>query len=209
MPDLAATGTVLAASDVARCHVRPSEVVGAYRGRMAITPDAKDWTWVLRSRCPDCGFDAGAAELADVGRIARESVSVWQRVLARDDVRERPDETTWSPLEYACHVRDVHGVFADRLALCRIEDGPEFPDWDQDAAAVDGRYGSEDPQRVAGELSAAAERTARAFDEVSAEEASRPGLRGDGFRFSILTLGRYYAHDLVHHAWDVTGERSR
>lgn len=170
---------------------------------MAITPDVKDWTWVLQNRCPDCGFDAGSARLADIGRIARENVSAWQQVLARDGVRQRPDDATWSPLEYACHVRDVHGVFAERLALCQAEDAPEFPDWDQDAAAVEGRYGEEDPQRVVAELAAAAEKTARAFDEVPGAESSRPGVRGDGFRFSILTLGRYYAHDLVHHVWDV------
>lgn len=170
---------------------------------MTIKPDTKDWTWVLQNRCPDCGFDAGSAGLADVAGIARESAATWQQVLARDNVRHRPDDTTWSPLEYACHVRDVHGVFAERLSLCRAEDAPEFPDWDQDAAAVEGRYSDEDPQRVSSELAAAAERTARAFEEVPDEESSRPGVRGDGFRFSILTLSRYYAHDLVHHAWDV------
>ena len=26
---------------------------------MPIVPDTKDWTWVLREGCPDCGFAAG------------------------------------------------------------------------------------------------------------------------------------------------------
>jgi hypothetical protein len=24
---------------------------------MTIVPDTKDWTWVLRRPCPECGFD--------------------------------------------------------------------------------------------------------------------------------------------------------
>ena len=28
---------------------------------MSITPDTKDWTWVLERPCPECGFEALAA----------------------------------------------------------------------------------------------------------------------------------------------------
>ena len=50
--------------------------------------------------------------------------------------RDRPAPDVWSPLEYACHVRDVHRVFAERVRLMLAEDDPLFDDWDQDAAAV-------------------------------------------------------------------------
>ena len=37
---------------------------------MTITPDTKDWTWVLRERCPECGFDAFAvSDDGDVGTL--------------------------------------------------------------------------------------------------------------------------------------------
>jgi hypothetical protein len=29
----------------------------------AITPDTKDWTWVLERACPECGFDPAAQGL--------------------------------------------------------------------------------------------------------------------------------------------------
>ena len=39
----------------------------AYRAAMTDTPgDDKDWTWVLERPCPECGFDAGALEVAQI-----------------------------------------------------------------------------------------------------------------------------------------------
>jgi hypothetical protein len=38
---------------------------------------------------------------------------------------------------------------------------------------------------------------------VTDEEWSNRGLRSNGSRFTVLTLGQYMAHDLVHHVWDV------
>jgi len=35
---------------------------------VAIDPDTKDWTWVLRERCPECGMTAADVQLADVER---------------------------------------------------------------------------------------------------------------------------------------------
>ncbi|MET0797746.1 MAG: DinB family protein, partial [Rhodococcus sp. (in: high G+C Gram-positive bacteria)] len=29
---------------------------------MPIEPDTKNWTWVLDSACPDCGFDSSSVE---------------------------------------------------------------------------------------------------------------------------------------------------
>ncbi|SEB72917.1 hypothetical protein SAMN04489806_1626 [Paramicrobacterium humi] len=174
---------------------------------MAITPDTKDWTWVIERRCPECGFDASTLELDEVGDMARTNAGIWAEVLERPDVAVRPDAATWSPLEYACHVRDVHNVFAERLVLMMTHDDPEFADWDQDAAAEAGAYAEQDPRDVSTQLMEAAFGTAEAFDAVPAEYAARTGLRSNGSRFTIETLGRYYAHDLVHHAWDVTRDR--
>ncbi len=50
----------------------------------------------------------------------------------------------WSPLEYACHVRDVFPLFDERLVLMLAQDGPQYANWDQDATAVE-RYAEQDP----------------------------------------------------------------
>ena len=172
---------------------------------MPIVPDEKDWTWVLERVCPECGFDARDVARDDlVGRIAR-TTDAWRRVLQQPDVRIRPDDATWSPLEYACHVRDVHRVYAGRVGRMLAEDDPSYENWDQDATAVEARYADQDPGTVAGELAAAGEELGALFAGVDGDGWSRTGRRSDGASFTVDSIGRYYLHDIEHHLWDVTG----
>ena len=168
-----------------------------------IVPDTKDWTWVLREPCPDCGYDATTIARGDLGPAVRANAETFAEVLARPGATTRPAPGVWSPLEYACHVRDVHRVFAVRLTQMLTEDDPHFANWDQDETAVDERYGEQDPATVAAELRAAAAHVADVYDGVSGDDWDRPGLRSDGSAFTVDSLGRYHLHDIVHHAWDV------
>ncbi|GAA4426347.1 maleylpyruvate isomerase N-terminal domain-containing protein [Georgenia halophila] len=167
-------------------------------------PDTKDWTWVLERPCPDCGFDARAAPPSGLGDAIRGNGAAWAPALERSDATTRPAPTVWSPTEYAAHVRDVHGVFAERLELMLGEDEPRFPDWDQDEAAVAARYDLQEPAQVLPELREAAERVAAAYDAVPDAAWQRSGLRSNGSAFTVGTLGQYHLHDVVHHLWDVT-----
>jgi hypothetical protein len=101
----------------------------------AIVPEDKDWTWVLTKPCPECGFHAGAIEGMDVAGMILNNASAWQTVLKRADVRVRSKPEVWSPLEYACHVRDVFDLFDMRLHLMLDQDAPKFPNWNQDVGA--------------------------------------------------------------------------
>ncbi|MFF4816819.1 DinB family protein [Kitasatospora sp. NPDC001309] len=175
----------------------------------AIVPDAKDWTWVLERACPDCGLDTPAVAPAEVAAMVRANAEAWLAVLAGDEdgLRRRPAPGVWSDLEYACHVRDVFRLFLVRLDLMLDQDGPLFPNWDQDETAVAERYREQRPQVVAGELAEAAAALAAAFGAVSGEQWERTGSRGDGARFTVGSFARYLIHDPVHHLFDVTGER--
>jgi len=169
----------------------------------ALEPDDKDWTWVLERPCPECGFDAGAIDRGDVARLVRENVGAWQRVLADPDVAVRRRADRWSPLEYACHVRDVFRLYLERLELMLAEDGVRFPNWDQDATAVEQRYHEQRPATVAVELTRAAAALADRFDQVAGEQWARTGHRSDGATFTVDTFARYFVHDPIHHLWDV------
>ncbi|WP_309617913.1 DinB family protein [Salinibacterium sp.] len=166
-----------------------------------ITPDMKDWTWVIERPCPECGFDAASFEARDAAALLRANAAAWPAVLARANVRTRPDDSTWSPLEYAAHVRDVFRLYAHRLDLMRSQDDPLYPNWDQDETAVAERYNEQDPAVVASELVDAASSLADAFDQV--DDWSRSGRRSDGVQFTIETFAKYLIHDPVHHLADV------
>jgi hypothetical protein len=170
---------------------------------MTITPDDKDWTWVLERPCDECGFVASSYPRDSFSRVIRESAQQWTAVLTRNDVRERPREDKWSPLEYSCHVRDVYKTMGGRLGRMLDEDDPVFPNWDQDETALEERYELQQPELVSGELVDAANSYADRFDGVTTEQWSRPGTRSNGSRFTVETLGAYGLHDVVHHLWDV------
>ncbi|WP_433663137.1 DinB family protein [Nocardia sp. CA-128927] len=176
---------------------------------MPIEPDVKNWTWVVERACPDCGFDPAAIRYEDVPPLTRDSASRFAEVLTRPDAGVRPDDSTWSPLEYGAHVRDVCRLFDIRLdqMLRGSADGtvPRFANWDQDETAVTDRYDQQDPARVAVELADAADSVARSFESVPLDRRDRRGERSDGATFTVGSFATYFIHDLVHHVHDVRG----
>lgn len=166
-------------------------------------PDTKDWTWVLRERCPECGFTASDVVAEDLPATIEGLLPRWRGALLREDATVRPALAVWSVLEYGAHVRDVHGVFATRLALMLEQDDPVFPDWDQDATALTDRYDRQDPQQVAEQLTEAGAVLVAAFARVRGTQWARTGCRSNGTRFTVETLGQYFLHDVVHHLADV------
>lgn len=194
---------------------------------MPIVPDVKNWTWVLERPCPECGFDPESITYAAVPGVAREYAGRLSATLERPGAAARPDDSTWSALEYAAHVRDVCRIFTYRAAIAaRTEavdpqvpafdakgldatetaDGiPVFSNWDQDVTAIADRYDQQDPSRVATELTDAADAVARAFESVSAADLGNPVRRSDGSVFTVESLASYFVHDVIHHVHDVRG----
>ena len=171
---------------------------------MTIVPDDKDWTWVLERPCPACGFDATDVAPQNVPTLISDLAIAWEGVLLGTDVGQRPDPLKWSPLEYACHVRDVLRIFDERLKLMVAQDGAHFANWDQDVTAVEERYDLQDPIVVSRELAEASEALALHFSLVMGPQWAHRGLRSNGSEFTVSTFAVYLTHDLVHHLWDVS-----
>ena len=170
---------------------------------MPIAPDTKDWTWVLDKRCDECGFEASAFPREQVGRMTRENAARWRPLLSHPLVTDRPTEDRWSALEYACHVRDVFRLYDARLQMMIEQDGPHYPNWDQNEAAIEGRYEVADPSKVADEIERASDGVAARFESVGPDQWTRTGFRSDGARLTIESFARYFIHDPIHHVFDV------
>lgn len=173
----------------------------------ALVPDDRDWTWVLERPCPECGFVAAEFELDSIGDALRHNAAAWGDLLIgdRDALTERRQPDRWSDLEYAAHVRDVHRLYLQRLEMMLTETDPLYPNWDQDATAVENDYNTQAPAVVSAELLSAAACLADAFDSVGEDQWNRRGRRSDGAIFTVDSFARYFVHDPVHHLWDVTG----
>jgi len=172
-------------------------------------PDTKDWTWTLTRRCDQCGLSAGEIDRAQFAERAFVAAEEWVQILRSSPaVAARPRPDVWSPLEYGAHVRDVYRLFDARLAQMLSEDTtPTFVNWDQDETAIAEHYSEQDPEVVADELEAAAQRFVARIQSLKPDQYSRRGIRSDGKEFTVLTFIQYFLHDVIHHLWDVTGQQ--
>lgn len=172
--------------------------------RVSIEPETKDWTWVVVRPCPDCGFDPRAVEPDRFSDLVHANTRGWYDLLADADYAVRPAPHVWSRLEYACHVRDLHRLFADRVRLMLEQDDPSMQDWDQDSVAVSEVYGEQDPASVGTELVEQAAEVAELYSRIEDDQWERTGHLAGGQRFTVASIGRYHLHDIVHHLWDVS-----
>lgn len=172
---------------------------------MTITPDTKDWTWVLQRPCPECGYDASSTAPGAVAAAVRDAARSWEQVLTgqEEQLTARAGPGRWSTVEYACHARDVWTVFGERVRLMTTTEAPRFANWDQDATAVEQDYAHQRPGDVVGPLVTGADRLADQLDALGPEQWERTGRRSDGATFTVGTLAVYLLHDVVHHLWDV------
>jgi hypothetical protein len=188
---------------------------------MPIVAEDKDWTWVLDRACPDCGFDGPGTDYDSVPGLTRDAAVRFAAMLERPGVAVRPDDSTWAPVEYAAHVRDVCRIFVHRLgvalrgnaeppaiaafaATVGFADGlPVFENWDQDRTAEADNYLAQAPATVAAQLAEAAETVSRAFESFPAVDRTRAARRSNGSLFTVDEMARYFVHDLIHHLHDV------
>ena len=171
-----------------------------------VTSEMKNWSWVLERLCPECGLNTRTIAREEIPAVLRANAADWQRALtAVADPAARPQPGTWSPVEYACHVRDLLVLCDSRLDLMLTQDDPVFANWDQDEAVVTGRYGERPPDRIAAGLAAAAATAAGRLDQIDTDQWQRTGRRGDGANYTVETFARNLVHEAVHHLYDVTG----
>lgn len=161
--------------------------------------------------CAECGFDYGAVSPADgiaaLRSLPRRYRAPLTRFLAGEDgdavVRQRPDETTWSALEYAAHMRDVIMLWGWALNAVLKDDRPVIPVPDQsELDEVSSAYATLDPPTVADELAANAERMAAKADAVDEDGWKRAGDFG-GDEITALDILRKVNHEGHHHLLDI------
>lgn len=171
-----------------------------------MTSEMKDWSWVLERRCPECRLDTPTIARDEIPALLRANAADWQRALVTvGDPAGRPHPDVWSPVEYACHVRDLLVLCDSRLDLMLTRDDPVFANWDGNDAVVRGRYGEQPPDRIAAELAAAAATAAGRLGRIRGGQWQRTGRRSDGANYTVETFGRNLVHEAVHHLYDVTG----
>ena len=117
------------------------------------------------------------------------------------ELTRRPDEQTWSALEYLCHVRDVHIASTIRLYRTRKEVDPPIEPVFNDLRVLRFRYNEADVQGVLHELHATMEGL---IDEMArTSDWERTFTRQPGERRTARWLVRQALHEALHHLADM------
>jgi S-DNA-T family DNA segregation ATPase FtsK/SpoIIIE len=156
--------------------------------------------------CEECGFTYDGVSAADVpGRLGGFAQRYAGALAAVPDVRRRPAPAVWSPLEYACHVRDVLRVQRERLELALRADAPEFAPMGREELVTSAAYNRQDPDAVVEAIDAAAALLATAFAALGPGELARVGLYPwpEPVERTLLWLGRHTVHEGEHHLMDI------
>ncbi len=158
-------------------------------------------------RCPECAVDHRVMSVANACELIEGFGTAFGQVFeSRLDeaevLRTRPSAESWSPLEYAVHVRDLvryHGALIQRALT---EDRPELPPPDPDRAAREGRYNAEDAEAVLEAIDTQSRRFAGRARHLTEGELARVVVRG-GQEVPVIEMVRNVAHEGAHHLNDI------
>ncbi len=126
------------------------------------------------------------------------------------DVRSRRKPTVWSPLEYACHVRDVLLVQRERMLLARRREVPTLDPMGREERVDHDGYAKQDPEDVARQLADAARLFANVLSRLDVSDWDRtvvynypaPAER------SLRWVAVHTLHEVQHHTADVQRQLS-
>jgi hypothetical protein len=126
-------------------------------------------------------------------------------LLGGEDVWVRPDATTWSRLEYGCHVCDVLVVQRERVLLARRVVCPEPVPMGRDERVEHDGYRDQDPVDVTRQLLDAASLLAGCLGRLPAEDWYRTVIYNWPARAerSLQWLAMNALHEVLHHSADI------
>lgn len=158
-------------------------------------------------RCDGCRFeyDLGAAPVAAAAIVAgtTELVTAFSRSGADLRSRRHPDE--WSPLEYACHLRDVLLVQRERVLAARRTDCPTFDPMGRDERVEHDGYAEQDPADVVRQLADAALMFTNDLSRLSPSDWERTLMYNypTPWERSLEWVAVHTVHEVQHHLLDV------
>jgi hypothetical protein len=158
-------------------------------------------------RCDGCGFEYREESAPDAPPEIIAGARALAALVAQPgfDVRRRRSPEQWSPLEYACHVRDILLVQRERVLAARWVDRPSLAPMGRDERVELDGYAEQDPAAVARQLKDAAAMFANVVSRLDASEWERTVVYNYPTK-QVRTVGWvavHTLHDVGHHLRDV------
>jgi DinB superfamily len=157
--------------------------------------------------CPGCGYSYEALARREISPGLRSAAAAYGAILEIDvdRLREHRQSDIWSPLEYACHVRDVHRIQEGRVVQACTEDEPAFASMLREERVLEMSYNTQEPEVVAAEIVAAAESLALMLESLDAAAWERTGVYNWPVTMvrTVDWIGRHTVHESLHHFQDM------
>jgi DinB superfamily len=162
-------------------------------------------------RCEECGFEYHEEECDEAGaRIVEGAKAIAAAITSLDeDPSARSEPSKWSPLEYACHARDVLLVQRERVLLARVTDRPSLAPMNRDERVEYDGYAAQFPGDVSRQLNDAAAMFANVLSRLGAGDWERTLV----YNFpapterSLKWVAVHTLHEIRHHLLDVQRQR--
>ncbi|WP_435832781.1 DinB family protein [Nocardia vinacea] len=157
--------------------------------------------------CAECGFEYDPALVPEVSALTRGHAAEYAALLGGDSraLRQRTAPDVWSPLEYACHVRDVLLAQRERVLLARRVDTPALEPMGRDERVEHDGYNEQQPADVARQLDDAALLFANVLDRLTHADWDRTIIYNFPQRQErpLRWLALHTLHELRHHLLDI------
>jgi hypothetical protein len=157
--------------------------------------------------CAECGFsyDMGRADIIPWLRHDVRTFVERFDAIPPGRQRTRPAPDVWSPLEYACHVRDVLRVQRARVDLAQREEEPRFEPMQREARVVNDRYNEQDPVLVSAEILDSGDELIAALSALDEAGWRRTGIYNYPTEQprTVEWVAIHTTHELLHHRVDI------
>lgn len=157
--------------------------------------------------CDACGFHYALSEAQEAGPAIERGVAELARIIAEQahDAARRREPSTWSPLEYGCHVRDVLTVQRERALLARRRKTPSVEPMGRDERGEHDGYAEQDPSAVATQLTQMAALMANVLGRLQPADWELTMIYNypEVAERSLRWLAIHTRHEVEHHLLDV------
>ncbi|MCV7351710.1 DinB family protein [Mycobacterium parmense] len=159
-------------------------------------------------RCEECGYAYDLAAATRAGQEISVGVAELAELLTVTPPRtlaQRTEPQLWSPLEYACHVRDVLFTQRERVLLARRADVPSAVPMGRDERVAHEGYAEQDAIEVAEELVVAARLLANVLRRLDAPDWELRLIYNWPQRTerTLRWVAANTLHDVRHHLLDI------
>ena len=161
--------------------------------------------------CDECGFAYDLDGATSAGAAVADGAATIAGLMDGDgfDLRRRRHPQVWSPLEYACHVRDVLLVQRERVLAARRRRRPSFEPMGRDERVEHDGYAAQDPHDVARQVVDAAQMFANVLSRLGPDDWDRTVVYNYPAETerSLRWVAVHTVHEVRHHLLDMGRQR--